>query len=140
MFIIGIISIIIYIVAILMVVTNIYEFEKQEKIKFVLIGISIIAVISWVIVLFSSNSIQIDNSEYLKVTKMTSFLIFAPINTIAALPYFGHVLNKYKQKRLKDEQVKKRLLVLAIILFVIAIIEVNYIKSFQLGLLSSVIK
>lgn len=49
-------------------------------------------------------------------------------------------MNQYKQKKLNKEQVKKRVLILAVILAIIVIMETSYIKSFELGLLSSVIK
>ncbi len=140
MFMIGVISLIIYMVAILMIATNTYEFEKEKKLKLIGIGLITIFIITWIIVLISSSSIQVGNAQYLNMAKMTSVLIFAPINTIFALPYLGNVMNRYKQKRLGNEQIKKRCLILGVVLFIIFIIEINYIKSFELGLLSNVVK
>ncbi|MBO5478485.1 MAG: hypothetical protein J6A04_02040 [Clostridia bacterium] len=139
MFIIGIISIVIYIIATLMIWTNIYEFEKEKKIKFILIGMIVIFIVTWIIVSLCSNGIQVEKS-YLKVAKTTSLLIFAPINTIFVLPYLGNIFNKYKQKRLSGEKLKKRLIILGVALFIVIIIETNYIKTFELGLLSNVMK
>ena len=93
MFIIGIISIVIYIIATLMIWTNIYEFEKEKKIKFILIGMIVIFIVTWIIVSLCSNGIQVEKS-YLKVAKTTSLLIFAQINTIFVLPYLGNIFNK----------------------------------------------
>ena len=140
MFIITVISIAIYIIAILMVTTNIYEFKKEQKLNFIIIGIFVILIITWIIVAFSSNGIEVGEERFLKTAKMVSVLLFAPINTIFALPYLGNVLNKYKQERLKPEQVQKRLLVLGIALIFVMIIEANYIKTFEIGLLGNVIK
>lgn len=140
MIVIGIISMIIYIVAILMITTNTYEFEKEKKIKFILIGIIVVLIITWIMVFISSSGIQVEDKHYLSTVKITSVLIFAPINTIFALPYLGNVMNQYKQKRLNEKNKKKRLIILAIVLFIIMIIEISYMKSFELGLLSSVIK
>lgn len=137
---IGVISLIIYMVAILMIATNTYEFEKEKKLKLIGIGLITILIITWIIVLISSSSIQVGNAQYLNMAKMTSVLIFAPINTIFVLPYLGNVMNRYKQKRLGNEQIKKRCLILDVVLFIIFIIEINYIKSFELGLLSNVVK
>lgn len=139
MLIIGIISIVIYIIAVLMIWTNIYEFKKEKKIKFIFTGIIIIFIVTWIIVLFSSSGIEIEKS-YLKVANTTSLLIFSPVNTILALPYLGNILNKYKQKRLGEENVKRRLIILGVVLLIVTIIEINYIKTFELGLLSSVMK
>lgn len=139
MFIISIISIIIYLIATLTIWTNIYEFEKEKKIKFIISGIAIIFIITWIIVLISSGGIQVQSS-YLKIAKTTSLLIFAPINTILAVPYLGNMLNKYKQKRLDEQNLKKRLLAWGIVLLVIVIFEINYINTFEIGLLRNVIK
>lgn len=140
MFIVGIISIAIFAIAILMVSTNIYEFEKEKKIQFIIIGIIIMLVLTWVIVSISSIGIQVENKEYLKISKLSSILIFAPINTMFILPYLGNIMNKLKQEILTNGQVKTRVLILLIILVIIAIIEVSYIKSFQIGILSNAIK
>ncbi len=140
MFMIAIISIAIYLIAILMISTNIYEFQKEQKRNFIIIGIFAILIFTWIIVTFSSHGIQVSEGNFLKTAKMVSILLFAPINTIFVLPYLGNVLNKYKQERIKEEQVRKRLLILAVALLLVIIIEVNYIKTFEIGLLSSVIK
>lgn len=140
MIIIGMISIVMYIVAILMISSNTYEFEKQKKIKFILLGMVIIFFITWMIVEISSNGIQIENQSYLTIAKKTSIFLFAPINTIVCLPYLGYVINKYKQQALTKEKVKNKIGIMCIIIFVILMIEINYIKSFELGLLSTVIK
>lgn len=140
MIIIGIISVVMYLVAILMISSNTYEFEKEKKIKFILIGILVILMITWLIVFISSNGIHIENKNYLKIAKTTAIFIFAPINTIFVLPYLGYIINKYKQKRLTKEKVKSKIVIMLIIVFIILVIETSYIKSFELGLLSSVIK
>lgn len=140
MFIVSIISIVIFAIAILMIYTNIYEFEKEKKIQFIIIGIVTIAIFTWIIVSISSIGIQVENKEYLKISKLSSILIFAPINTMFVLPYLGNIINKLKQERLTNGQVKTRVVILLIILVIIAIIEVSYIKSFQIGMLSNAIK
>ena len=140
MVIIAVVSIIIYVIATLMISTNTYEFERGKKIEFMLIGISIILLATWMIVSVSSKGIQLENQSYLNTIKTTSVLIFAPINTILALPYLGNIINKYKQKRLQEVQIKKRLIVWSVFLVIIVIIETSYIKSFELGILNSVIK
>ena len=69
MFIIAIISIAIYLIAILMVSTNIYEFQKEQKLNFIIIGVFAILILTWIIVAFSSNSIQVSEEKFLKTAK-----------------------------------------------------------------------
>ena len=140
MFIVSIISIAIFAIAILMIYTNIYEFEKEKKIQFIIIGIIVMVIFTWIIVSISYIGIKIENKEYLKISKISSVLIFAPINVIFALPYLGNIINKLKQDRLTNGQVKLRVLILLAILVILAIMEVGYIKSFQIGILSNAIK
>lgn len=97
-------------------------------------------VLTWIIVSISSIGIQVENKEYIRISKLSSVLIFAPINSIFALPYLGNIINKLKQERLTNGQVNTRALILLIILIIIGIIEVSYIKSFQIGMLSNAIK
>lgn len=140
MFIVSIISIVIFAIAILMIYTNIYEFEKEKKIQFIIIGIIIMVIFTCIIVNISSIGIQVENKEYLKISKLSSVLIFAPINAIFALPYLGNIINKLKQDRLTNGQVKLKGLILLVVLVILAIMEVSYIKSFQIGILSNAIK
>ena len=140
MFIVSIISIVIFAIAILMIYTNIYEFEKEKKIQFIIIGIVTIAIFTWIIVSISSIGIQVENKEYLKISKLSSILIFAPINTMFILPYLGNIMNKLKQEIFNYRQVTTRTTILVCVLIVIAIMEVSYIKSFQIGILSNAIK
>ena len=140
MFIVSIISIAIFAIAILMIYTNIYEFEKEKKMQFIIIGIIVMVIFTWIIVSISSIGIQVENKEYIKISKLSSVLIFAPINAILALPYLGNIINKLKQDRLTNGQVKLRVLILLVILVILAIMEVSYIKNFQIGILSNAIK
>lgn len=140
MFIVCMISIVIYGIAIIMVYTNTYELEKEGKLKFIITGIIAILIITWIIVLISSNGIQVENKNVIKVTKRTSTLLFAPINTIIVLPYLGNLLNRYKQERLKEEDLKKRVIIFAIVLLIVIIIEANYINGFESGLISRTVK
>jgi hypothetical protein len=76
----------------------------------------------------------------MKIAKKTSTFLFAPINTILALPYLGNLLNKIKQEKLKEYDFKKKLIIFAVILLLAVIIEKSYIKSFEMGLIKNAIK
>lgn len=138
MIIIGIISIVIYIVAILMISTNTYEFEKDQKIKFIIIGIIITAILTIILCQISSKGIQA-NENYINVTKQVAIWLFSPINAILFLPYIGNMLNKYKGKKINKEQLTKRMIILFVILVVVIIFEIGYMKDFEMGLMKSVI-
>ncbi len=138
MIIISIISIVIYMVAILMISTNTYEFKKEQKIKIILIGIIVTFVLTILICQMSSSSIKVD-ANYLKIAKKAAILLFAPINAILFLPYIGNVLNQYKSERLNEKQLKKRIIIIFIIVIIMIAFEIGYIKNFEIGLMKSVI-
>ena len=132
------ISIILYIVAIVMTISNLYSFEKNEKIKFITIGLIVVLIITFIIVEISSIGIRNGNNNHIIATKTTSILLFAPINLGLILPYVANLKNKEKQKQLDSKKLKKKIMWYTIIIVVCIIIEISYIKGFQVGLLSSV--
>lgn len=132
------ISIVIYIVATVVIYANTYSLEKEKRITFVLIGLVSVLLVTSILVMISSASIQVPKKEYLTTANITSILLFAPVNSVLFLAYLGQVLNKQKQKRLKDSQVKKRIIFIAVIAVFILIMEVGYIQNFEIGLLKTV--
>ncbi len=131
------VSIIIYIVAIIAIYHNIYNFEQDKKIKFIISGSLFVLAITMIIVLLSSGNIQAPSKSYLNLTKITSILLFAPINTAITLTYIGNLLNRYKVNEIKQEKLKRKILITVVLLFILGIFEINYIRSFEIGLLSS---
>ncbi len=93
-----IISIIIYTIGIVIIYHNTYNLEKIEKIKFTLISAIIIFIITIIICNISTKNIQVENEEYLKITKTTAILILSPINLIILVPYLAAGINKHKEK------------------------------------------
>ncbi len=133
-----IISLVIYVIAGFVIYHNMYNFDKSEKIKMIILGFIVTLIMTTIICFISSNNINTENTQYISIIRNTSILLFSPINSIIFIPYIGNLLNKYKDNRLDEEQIKKRLIILAIILILIVIFELDYIKAFQVGLLSNV--
>lgn len=133
MLLIFIISLIIYTMAIIMIYHNVYNFEKASKIKFISIGIIVTFIITLIICFICSNGVVIKGIDISTVRNMPIFL-FAPINAIICLPYIGNVFNKYKDKRITEDQVKRRLTIFFIVLILVFIFEMRYINDFETGL------
>lgn len=139
MFVIMILSLILYAIAIAIIYPNLYGMDKPQKIKFMAIGIGVIIVVTIVLCSISSSQIIIENKGITGITRNVAILIFAPINTMILLPFLGSSLNQYKEKQIVQHQMKKRMFIEIVLLLVVIIIEIGYIKNFQLGLLNSVI-
>lgn len=106
MLLIFIISIIIYIIATIMIYHNIYNYDKVNKIKIIIIGFIVTFIITVIICFISSNGSS-TNANYNSIARNTAILLFAPINSIISLPYVGNLLNKYKGKTINDTRAKK---------------------------------
>lgn len=131
------ISVIIYIIGILVVYHNVPAFEKDKKFKFIAIGVAITIILTMIICAFTTSAIKGYQKELIDITRNTAILIFSPINLVLLIPYLGNSLSKYKEEKIKEDTLKKRFIITLIILVVIFIFELNYIKSFQIGLLSN---
>lgn len=136
MLLIYLISIIIYIVAGVMVYHNLYNYDKPRKIKLMVIGFIVTFIVTVMICVISASGINA-NKNYISIARNTSMLVFAPINSIIALPYICNVLNKYKDKRINEQQLKMKILIFSIVLIFVLIFEISYIKDFEMGLIKS---
>lgn len=133
------ISLIIYAVAAISIYHNIYSFEKNEKIKFIIFGFAVVLFIS-IIICNISTSIVPNSNGYEKILKNTAILLAAPINSIICIPYIGNVINKYKVNIINEKQLRKRIIIEAIVIGIIVIFEIGYIKNFEIGLLANGIR
>ncbi len=137
MFLIFIISLIIYIIATVMIYHNLYNYNKADKIKIIAIGYIITFLLTLIICNISLNGTN-TNSNYINIVKNTAILLFSPINAIISMPYICNVFNKYKEERINKVQLQRKLLIFAVILVIILVLETGYIKDFELGLLKNV--
>jgi len=141
---IALISVIIYVIAIMAIYHNLYNFEKSKKIKFIITGCIVMFVLSLVLVWISSGNLEVPNKEFkayegfMGITKRTSVLLFAPINAILILPYVGNLLNRFTEKRISEGKLKKKFLIVLIVMVVVGVFEMGYIRDFQIGLLSRI--
>ena len=138
MLLIFIISIIIYIIAGVMIYYNMYNYDKLIKIKMIVSGFIIVFIITVIICFISTGGINA-NVKYISIARNASILIFAPINAIISLPYISNTFNKYKDKRINQTELKKRILIFSIILIFVLIFEIGYIEDFETGIINSAI-
>lgn len=137
MIIIAIISIIIYTVAIISIYYNINQFDNKQKLIYITVGIVLVSILTLVLCNIISMQINIGTNDQKSITKITSTLIFSPINCIIILPIIGNTLSKYKEEVINYIRIRKRFILCSILLIILVIAEFGYIKQFQIGLLSN---
>ncbi len=131
-----IISVVVYVIAVISIYYNTYGFTNDQKVQFIFTGIIAVLIITTIIVFLSASNIQIEK-KYLNITKVTAILIFAPINSIIALPYLANLINRYITRSIETSKLKRSIEIILVIYAIIAIVEISYIKNFQIGLLNS---
>ena len=94
-----IISLVIYVIAGFVIYHNMYNFDKSEKIKMIILGFIVTLIMTTIICFISSNNINTENTQYISIIRNTSILLFSPINSIIFIPYIGNLLNKYKDSK-----------------------------------------
>ena len=92
-------------------------------------------IITSIICFFQSRGIEVENKEALKQTINVVKLIFTPTNAIMFLTILGNTFGKLKDKAIKEEKAKRRLLCILIVFILVLFFESSYIRSFIAGVL-----
>ena len=109
--------------------------EKQKKILYIICGIFITWIITFIIYNISKIGIVYENQEIMKTIRKVFVLVFTIINGYVLLPYTFKIFDK-----IKKEQIKKKLIIMLIIFIIISIFEVQYLASLQMGTLQMITK
>ena len=134
------IIIILFAVLFLWIWNNIKDFEdNSQKIKFYIIGVAALFLITFIIFNISKIGITYPNKEILKQVRRIAILLSVPVNGYLSLPHIAKIISDIKSNSIDDEKSKKRIIILATIIFLAIIFEVFYLKDFQKGLISSLI-
>ncbi len=134
------IIIILFAVLFLWIWNNIKDFEdNSQKIKFYIIGVAALFLITFIIFNISKIGITYPNKEILKQVRRTAILLCVPINGYLSLPHIAKIILDIKTNSVDDEKSKRRIIILATIIFLAIIFEVFYLKDFQKGIISSLI-
>lgn len=110
------------------------SFEKTPtKIAFIAVGILVLSFITLLIFNFSKREVIYPNENMVNQIRNMVLLIFVPINGFFTLPYIASWSSDIISG--KDEKSKRKLIILGIVFIIAIIFEVNYLKSFQNGII-----
>lgn len=112
--------------------------DKKEKLIFIAVGIAVSYMLTSIVYWISTRGVAIKAVSDLGKNIIT--FLFVPINSIIILPMLAKSYNKYTMGHLKFEHLRNRGIVLAIILFVILIIERSYFNEIQNGVIATIEK
>ena len=129
------ISIILFIILFALILNKLDFLEINKKILICITTLIICFVFTFIIYSISSNGIEYQNTEQKSITTATFVSIFAPINGIIFIPYWVKLKIDTQSGKLDKIQAKKRLIIMLFILIIGIIIEINYLKNVQLGII-----
>lgn len=110
--------------------------EKKEKIIFIAVGTAVMYVLTSIVYWISTRNIEIKEvSEFGK--NLITFL-FVPVNGIIILPILAKSYRKYSAQKLKADKFRNRIIVLAVVLFIMLIIECSYFKDIQNNVIKTI--
>ena len=114
---------------------NTKEFnETKDRIKYIVIGIFLVTIVTTIIFAISKIGINYPKVEIMKKVRNIAILLFTPINGFLSLPHIATIKNDIKINA-KEEKVKKKIIILGIIIIISLIVEINYLKDFQNGII-----
>lgn len=134
-------AVILIIIAILFIVllgwswNSLGSIDKKEKIKYIIIGLVLTYLLTFIIYAISKIGIQYDNKEAMKMIRTVFVLLFAIVNGYILLPYSFKKIEKIKNEEIEEEKLKRSIIILLIIIVMLLIFESIYLGNLQQGIL-----
>ena len=110
--------------------------EKTTKITCMVGGLIVVYIITFIIYNISKIGITYEDKEIMKVIRTIFTLLFTIINGYIILPYIFRKLEQVNNETIEKEKLKKAIIIICVIVFVLAIFESSYLKNIQYGILS----
>ena len=109
--------------------------EKTKKIVFIIIGIFVSYLITMILFSISKSGVTYPSNEIEQMVHNMIVTIFTGLNGILVLPYLGRLWDKISEEEITKQQFQKRICILLIIAIIVFILEINYLKGVQNGIL-----
>lgn len=132
-------TIVLYFVYVISVYYKTNKFDNKQRLVIILFGLIIMFFITFILVAtIGINLVENETSAIttIKNTRTILIFLFAPINGIILIPYAASLLNKYKNKEIQFEEVKKKIVIAFIVFLIILLIERGYIVGVQEGMVN----
>ena len=128
-------TIIIFIILLIWNWHSLEGIENKSKIVYSIVEILVIGLITYIMYQISKGNIEYPNDEIMKSIQNTLVLLFTGINGCILLPYTSKTIARIKENDIDTKYLKKRIITIIILLIIIALIEISYMESLQIGTL-----
>ena len=116
------------IIAISIVYQFIKRLDKKEKIIFIAISVAIVYIL--ISITYWISGFGIDEKIHSQCKEFVTYM-FVPVNVILFIPFIAFNYIKFKDKKIKQEDLFKKVFVIAIIAVIVLIGEYFYFKNIQ---------
>ena len=114
--------------AIIMVYTIIKKLDKKEILIFIATSFAIMYIL--VSIIYWISGFGIDSSIH-KESKNFVIFLFVPINIILTIPYSAVQYMKFRKKKIKRDELSKKITIAGTVLIIVLILEGFYFKKIQ---------
>lgn len=108
---------------------------NNKKITFILVGLAILFIITFIIFSISRIGISYPNNEIMKQVRKIAILIFMPVNGFLSLPHIANIKAEVEKGNYEQEKLKRRIIIFGIVWLILIIFEIIYLKDFQNGII-----
>lgn len=105
--------------------------DNSKKIKFIVGGLIIVYIITFIIYTISKIGLTYDNQEAMKVIRTVFVILFTIVNSYILLPYIFRKIEQINNGEIKKEKIQKNIIFVMIILVLLVIFETNYFAEVQ---------
>lgn len=109
--------------------------ENKAKIKFILIGLILLSMVTFILFNLSKIGIDYPNEDIMKEIRKIALLLFIPINGFLTLPHIASIKTEIQLGAKEEEKIKRKIILIAIVWIIAIIIETIYLKDFQKGII-----
>ena len=126
------VAVLLFIVSVKLTWNNLSYVESKQKTIMVGVLIGITYIITTLLFKISVLGLNFgENQDIMSNSEQTLILLVTPMNSLFFIPYISSILNKWNNKIITKEQIKKRAIILSIIILIVLSVEGIYIRKTQ---------
>ena len=126
------VAVLLFIVSVKLTWNNLSYVESKQKTIMVGVLIGITYIITTLLFKISVLGLNFgENQDIMSNSEQTLILLVTPMNSLFFIPYISSILNKWNNKIITKEQIKKRAIILSIIILIVLSVEGVYIRKTQ---------
>lgn len=110
--------------------------EKQDKIKYIIVGLILTYIMTIIIYSISKIGINYESKDAMKMIRVIFQLLFTIVNGYILLPYTFKKIEQIKNNTIEEDKIKKSIIIIIIVIVALFIFESMYLGNIQQEILN----